>query len=82
MLLIPCPNCGLRAEEEFAYGGPQRPLPPLDGTADTFTWHRMLHGPDAPGASVTEHWYHHAGCESWITLRRDLRSHAFQTAPT
>ncbi len=81
-MLIPCPNCGPRAEEEFAFGGPVRELPPLDGTADAKAWHRALHGAGRAGGALPEVWYHHAGCECWVTLRRDLASHAFEKAPT
>ena len=81
MMLIPCPNCGPRAEEEFAYGGLVRDLPPLDGAADLSAWHRALHSGGTAGALQPETWYHHAGCESWVTLHRNLASHAFEKAP-
>lgn len=77
MLLIPCPNCGPRAEEEFAYGGPARVLPRLDGKADAAAWHQAVHSGGTSATIQSEFWYHHAGCESWVTLQRNLRSHEF-----
>ena len=82
MLLISCPNCGPRAEEEFAYGGPSRVLPSLDGLADATAWHQAVHCGGTSATIQPEVWYHHAGCERWVTLRRDLATHAFKKAPT
>ncbi|MGC1488450.1 MAG: sarcosine oxidase subunit delta [Albidovulum sp.] len=77
MLLIPCPHCGPRDEAEFSYGGPVRPLPPLDHAATVQDWHAAIHlGVSALGPQP-EIWYHHAGCECWITALRDLASHEF-----
>jgi sarcosine oxidase subunit delta len=77
MLLIPCPNCGDRDETEFSYGGPARSLPELDGNSDADDWHRALHLRDHSNKPRSEFWYHHAGCEHWIMLTRDLRDHRF-----
>lgn len=84
MLLIPCPYCGLREEDEFDYGGPLRPLPQLGGAADATTWQRALHAggnadshPDSP---LREIWYHASGCESWIALTRDMFTHEISDA--
>jgi heterotetrameric sarcosine oxidase delta subunit len=75
MLLIPCPNCGERDESEFDYGGRAIEFPELSAPSDE--WHRALHlGCDA-GEDVDEYWYHSAGCERWIRLRRNLASHDF-----
>jgi len=73
MLLIPCPNCGKRDECEFDYGGraiqyPELEAPPAD-------WHRVLHLRDNQQDDIEEFWYHAAGCECWIRLRRNLLSH-------
>ncbi|MGB5835598.1 MAG: sarcosine oxidase subunit delta [Albidovulum sp.] len=75
MLLIPCPHCGERDEAEFAYGGPARLLPPLDGSGDVAAWHRAVHLPAVSEGPLRELWYHHAGCECWIEVVRDIRSH-------
>lgn len=75
MLLIPCPHCGARDESEFAYGGRALALPPLHAAASE--WHRALHLGNDSGDCADEYWYHFAGCERWIRLRRNLRNHDF-----
>lgn len=75
MLLIPCPHCGERDESEFDYGGRALDLPSLAAATDA--WHAALHlGNDAQDCA-NEYWYHFAGCERWIRLRRNLVSHEF-----
>ena len=75
MLLIPCPHCGERDEAEFDYGGRAIDWPALD--ADQNAWHQAIHlGNDAANI-VEESWYHAAGCERWIRLRRHLATHRF-----
>jgi heterotetrameric sarcosine oxidase delta subunit len=81
MLLIPCPHCGPRDEGEFAYGGPLRHLPPMDGVADAAAWHRALHLGANPRGPLTELWYHASGCETWIAVTRDTTTHDFVEAP-
>ena len=75
MLLIPCPHCGERDENEFDYGGRAIDFPDL--TADSANWHEALHLPVANNNIVEEVWFHTAGCECWIRLRRDIRNHDF-----
>ena len=73
MLLIPCPNCGERDESEFDYGGRAIAYPELDASLEQ--WHQALHLRDNPRGDIAEYWYHSSGCESWITIRRDLVTH-------
>jgi sarcosine oxidase subunit delta len=75
MLLIPCPHCGERDESEFDYGGRALALPALD--APTGEWHQALHLGNDSAECADEYWYHAAGCERWIRLRRNLSSHSF-----
>ncbi|MFS4583649.1 sarcosine oxidase subunit delta [Phaeobacter sp. C3_T13_0] len=75
MLLIHCPHCGPREQSEFSYGGIRSPLPALDGS--TSHWHMAVHLRPGAQAVCEELWYHEAGCECWITLRRDQRTHEF-----
>lgn len=75
MLLIPCPHCGPRDEGEFAYGGPKRKMPDLDGTHDTQTWQKALHLGHNPRGAHVELWYHSSGCETWIEVTRNPSSH-------
>lgn len=73
MLLIPCPHCGPRDQTEFTYGGLKTPLPDLNGSLRD--WHRAVHLRTGDGQVRSELWCHTAGCESWITVRRDLKTH-------
>ena len=75
MLLIPCPHCGERDESEFDYGGRAVALPRLNAAPDE--WHQALHLGNNNEDCVDEYWYHHAGCERWIRLRRNLSNHDF-----
>lgn len=75
MLLIPCPHCGPREQSEFAYGGTSVPMPDLSASGDD--WHRAIHLRPHPTGPQTELWYHEAGCECWIRLVRDVKTHAF-----
>ena len=78
MLLIPCPHCGERDESEFDYGGRALALPALDAT--TREWHQALHLGNDSEDCADEYWYHSAGCERWIRLRRNLSNHVFMEA--
>lgn len=76
MLLIPCPNCGPRAEIEFRCGGQshiQRPAHPE--TADDAEWADYLFFRDNPKGTHFERWLHVAGCRRWFNLARDTATH-------
>ena len=75
MLLIPCPHCGERDESEFDYGGRARALPALNATPQQ--WHQALHLDSDETDVVKELWFHTAGCERWIEMERNVRSHEF-----
>lgn len=74
-MLIPCPFCGHRDQAEFAYGGPARALPELDGQDGTHAWRTALYSGYNPRGPVTELWFHANGCESWIQITRDTVTH-------
>lgn len=80
MLLIPCPNCGPRAEVEFAYGGPLRPLPAMEGGADASAHQLALHRGAGQFELLRELWFHASGCEHWITVTRDILTHRVTAA--
>lgn len=75
MLLIPCPHCGERDESEFVYGGRALDWPALD--AARADWHAAVHLGNDNADTAEEIWYHEAGCERWIRLRRHLATHRF-----
>lgn len=68
MLVIPCPHCGPRDEAEFTYGGPVRAACPLTGDG--------LYSMPNPSGPLREWWYHSSGCETWIEVTRNTRTHA------
>ena len=74
---IPCPHCGLRDVREFSYLGdaaPQRPDPDAAGAVDRFNAYVYLR--DNPAGPHRELWYHGAGCQAWLAVERDTRTHA------
>ena len=78
---IPCPYCGPRDVSEFAYlgdAGPVRPDPAGPDAAQAF--HDYVYLRDNPAGLHAELWYHASGCRSWLTVRRDTRSHAIESA--
>jgi sarcosine oxidase subunit delta len=77
MLLIPCPNCGPRAEIEFRCGGEshiQRPGPYNEVSDEA--WADYLFMRKNPKAEHCERWLHAAGCRQWFNVARDTVSHA------
>ncbi len=76
MLLIDCPNCGPRAENEFRCGGEshvQRPGP--HGEVNDETWADYLFYRQNPKAEHRERWVHAAGCRRWFNVARDTVTH-------
>jgi sarcosine oxidase, subunit delta len=72
MLLIPCPWCGNRPENEFRYGGQanvQRPADPA--SIDDVAWTAYLYLRDNPKGHHTERWRHLHGCGQFFICVRD-----------
>jgi heterotetrameric sarcosine oxidase delta subunit len=77
MLLIPCPWCGPRNEDEFHYGGQAGVAYPEDPAAlSDADWARYLFVRDNPKGAFAERWVHTAGCRRWFTVRRDTATNA------
>jgi sarcosine oxidase subunit delta len=73
---IPCPHCGPRGHEEFAYLGDATVQRPTDGGATpTAAWTDYVYLRDNKNGQHRELWYHSAGCHAWLTVTRDLASH-------
>jgi len=70
--LLPCPNCGSRDVNEFAYAGEvtERPResPSLRELASYVYFRRNVAGVQR------EWWYHRFGCELWFLAERDTRT--------
>jgi methylglutamate dehydrogenase subunit B len=73
---IPCPHCGPRGHEEFDYLGDAAPRRPTDGgAAPTADWERYVYIRANPAGLHRELWYHGAGCQCWLVVARDTRTH-------
>lgn len=73
---IPCPYCGPRGHDEFAYHGdadPVRPDASQPGAEQAFCDYVYLR--DNSAGRLREFWYHAAGCRTWLVVERDVRTH-------
>jgi sarcosine oxidase, subunit delta len=75
MLLIPCPWCGARPENEFRYGGEAhvaRPARPAE--LDDAAWAEFLYFRTNPKGVHAERWRHIHGCGWFFNCLRDTVS--------
>ena len=73
---IPCPHCGSRDVLEFSYLGDatvERPDPSAADALERFT--QYVYQRDNPAGPHKEYWYHGAGCQAWLVVTRDTRTH-------
>ncbi len=77
---IPCPHCGLRPYEEFAYLGDAAPARPAFDNPDTSAreaaFADYVYLRENPAGLIRELWFHTGGCQAWLTVERDTRTHA------
>ena len=75
MLLIACPYCGERSEEEFRCGGEAHIARPTDPSkvADA-NWAHYLFSRSNPKGVHAERWLHAHGCRRWFNALRDTAS--------
>ena len=72
MLLIECPYCGPRSEEEFSYGGEAHILRPADPDAlNDEQWADYLFMQGNKKGVFYERWVHSHGCRRWFNVARD-----------
>ena len=72
MLLINCPHCGERNEDEFLYGRDaayRRPANP-DVLTDR-EWCAYIYCVPNTKGWADEYWWHVHGCNRWIIVRRN-----------
>ena len=74
MLLINCPWCGPRDEEEFVFGGPASIERPSIEVSDA-QWADYLFNRDNPLGLHRERWCHRAACGQWFNLLRHTVNH-------
>ena len=73
---IPCPFCGERESNEFAYLGDAnatRPDPALPDAQGKFF--EAVYLRDNPAGTHEDLWYHASGCRSWLRVTRNTRTH-------
>jgi heterotetrameric sarcosine oxidase delta subunit len=68
MLLIVCPHCGPRNNDEFTYQGEIVARPPVD--TDPATWRRYLYVRQNVSGWQRERWFHVSGCRRFLVLER------------
>ena len=74
---IACPHCGARDVREFSYLGDatvERPDPGAPDALARFVDYVYLR--DKPAGPHRELWYHASGCQAWLVVTRDTRTHA------
>jgi len=78
MLLIPCPFCGPRFEDEFGFGGDATLVTPNeDGSTEAFADHIFLR--DNPKGWHKEFWIHRYGCRRWMIVVRHTVTHEIKS---
>lgn len=79
MLLVPCPWCGPRNEDEFQNGGDAAKRRPEDPSRlSDEAWCRYLYVPANTKGWLRERWWHVAGCRQWFVLERNTVTHAIR----
>lgn len=78
-MLINCPFCGLRDLAEFSVNGEAvaRPVShdDLDDPDLRASFVDAVYFRDNPAGPHREYWFHAAGCQSWLLVERDTRTH-------
>jgi heterotetrameric sarcosine oxidase delta subunit len=80
-MLINCPQCGPRGNEEFAYRGDATIRRPAIGVLDpsgssiSAAWMDYVYLRDNPTGRHRELWYHATGCRAWLIVTRDVSTH-------
>jgi sarcosine oxidase subunit delta len=69
MKLMPCPINGIRPIQEFAYGGPFRPMPNPSESSDKEWADYVFHRAGEPG--IKREWWYHIASGTWFIAERD-----------
>ena len=76
MLLIPCPYCGPRSEEEFSYGNEAHiPRPKRPDKLNDAEWAEYVFMRSNTKGVFLERWMHAQGCRRWFNVARDTVSY-------
>jgi len=72
MLLIPCPYCGERSENEFGYGGEaHKARPEAPEQLSDADWNDYVFLQKNTKGTYYERWVHSLGCRRWFNVARD-----------
>ncbi len=69
MLVIWCPHCGPRNDDEFSFGGEIIPRP--GPGAPAASWRRYLYEQENVAGWQVERWFHVSGCRRFLTVERN-----------
>ena len=79
-MLLHCPVCGTREEDEFVYGGDAAAIRPRDPhLLSDQTWTDFIYVRANPKGAHREFWYHGFGCRRWLTVERHTVTHQIGT---
>jgi len=75
MLILHCPVCGKRPENEFQCAGEPggRPLDPA--ALEDHAWSAFLYERNNGAGWITELWWHAYGCRQWLQVERHTVTH-------
>lgn len=76
MIVIDCPFCGARNEDEFlcwSDAGPQRPADPA--ALDDAAWVDYVYMRANTKGQTKERWWHARGCHQWLIVERNTVTH-------
>ena len=71
--LLPCPHCGPRPVDEYAYFGEVTKRPPL-GSPSLRDLTEYVYFRDNVAGVQREWWQHRTGCGEWFLAERDTRT--------
>jgi sarcosine oxidase subunit delta len=75
-MFVPCPFCGEREIAEFICRGEALSARPDPNAAEAISsFHDYYYLRSNPAGETREHWYHAAGCQTWLEVLRDTRTH-------
>ena len=76
MLFIKCPYCGIRSQNEFAYGGDATvKRPELNKEISDKECDYCVYNRKSPRGKHLEFWHHISGCRQWFKVHRDTTTH-------
>lgn len=77
MMVLICPNCGPRNNDEFSFQGEIIPRPSPD--TDPVTWRRYLYTKQNASGWQRERWFHTSGCRRFLDIERNTESNEIRS---